>query len=247
MTCATPPKESVCPGAAVTRTCYKRPVPKFVDAVIRRQEVVDAVFRIIAADGLERASLREVADEAQLAVGSVRHYFASSDELLCHAFAVVVDRITGRLTAADSRLADLPPQSAEHQSAVMALLEEFLPLDEERAVDACVWMAFKNAARTKPLLVAEADRSHRAVAAVVGGVILGLAAGGADTTVGDASGGVDQQVLVTEAELLLAILDGLTMHVLLQPEWMTAAMCKDVLEAHLEGLNRRVAGRPTTR
>jgi len=244
---ATPPKESVCPGAAVTRTCYKRPVPKFVDAVIRRQEVVDAVFRIIAADGLERASLREVADEAQLAVGSVRHYFASSDELLCHAFAVVVDRITGRLTAADSRLADLPPQSAEHQSAVMALLEEFLPLDEERAVDACVWMAFKNAARTKPLLAAEADRSHRAVAAVVGGLILGLAAGGADTTVGDASGGVDQQVLVTEAELLLAILDGLTMHVLLQPEWMTAAMCRDVLEAHLEGLNRRVAGRPTTR
>jgi hypothetical protein len=127
----------------------------------------------------------------------------------------------------------------------MGLLEEFLPLDEERAVDACVWMAFKNAARTKPLLAAEADRSHRAVAAVVGGLILGLAADGADAA-GDAAGGVDQQVLVTEAELLLAILDGLTMHALLQPEWMTAAMCRDVLEAHLEGLNRRgwLAGRP---
>jgi AcrR family transcriptional regulator len=222
-------------------------VPKFVDAAIRRQEVVDAVFRIVAADGLERASLREVADEAQLAVGSVRHYFASSDELLSHAFAVVVDRITGRLTAADSRLADLTPRSSEHHSAVMGLLEEFLPLDEERAVDACVWMAFKNAARTKPLLAAEADRSHRAVAAVVGGLILGLAAGGADPAAGDGAGGVDQQVLVTEAELLLAILDGLTMHALLQPEWMTAAMCRDVLEAHLEGLNRRVAGGPTTR
>ncbi len=213
-------------------------MPKFVDAVIRRQEVVDAVFRIIAADGLERASLREVADEAQLAVGSVRHYFASSDELLTHAFAVVVDRIVGRLTDADSRLGDLPPGSAEHHVAVMALLGEFLPLDEERAVDACVWMAFKNAARTKPFLAAEADRSHRAVAAVVGGLILGLAATpGADS---DGSAGVEQQVLVTEAELLLAVLDGLTMHALLQPEWMTALMCKDVLEAHLEGLNRRM-------
>ena len=38
-------------------------------------------------------------------------------------------------------------------------------------------MAFKNAARTKPFLAAEADRSHRAVAAVVGGLILGLADG----------------------------------------------------------------------
>ena len=57
--------------------------------------------------------------------------------------------------------------------------------------------------------------------------------------------GIDQQVLVTEAELLLAVLDGLTMHALLQPEWMTALMCKDVLETHLEGLNRRLAaGQP---
>lgn len=218
-------------------------MPKFVDAVIRRQEIVDAVFRIIATDGLERASLREVADEAQLAVGSVRHYFASSDELLTHAFAVVVDRIVGRLTDADSRLGDAPPVSGEQHAAVLALLGEFLPLDEERAVDACVWMAFKNAARTRPFLAAEADRSHRAVAAVVGGLILGLAeAEGADA---DHAAGLDQQVLVTEAELLLAVLDGLTMHALLQPEWMTAVMCKDVLEAHLAGLKRRLAaGQP---
>lgn len=223
-------------------------MPKFVDAVIRRQEIVDAVFRIVAADGLERASLREVADEAQLAVGSVRHYFASSDELLSHAFAVAVDRIVSRLTAAESRLADLPPGAAEHHSAVLALLGEFLPLDEDRAVDACVWMAFKNAARTKPFLTAEADRSHRAVAAIVGGLILGLAGTAAgtasETAAADgAAAGVDQQVLVTEAELLLAVLDGLTMHALLQPEWMTAQMCHDVLEAHLEGLNRRIPGR----
>lgn len=171
----------------------------------------------------------------------MRHYFASSDELLTHAFAVVVDRIVGRLTDADSLLGDLLPGSAEHQAALMALLGEFLPVDEERAVDACVWMAFKNAARTKPFLAAEADRSHRAVAAVVGGLILGLAAGTIDPTDADGPAGVDQQVLVTEAELLLAVLDGLTMHALLQPEWMTALMCKDVLEAHLEGLNRRLS------
>lgn len=206
------------------------------------------MFRIIATDGLERASLREVADEAQLAVGSVRHYFASSDELLCHAFAVAVDRIVGRLTVADSRLADLPTGAAEHHSAVLALLAEFLPLDEDRAVDACVWMAFKNAARTKPFLTSEADRSHRAVAAIVGGLILGVAGTASATAAADdAAAGVDQQVLVTEAELLLAVLDGLTMHALLQPEWMTAQMCRDVLEAHLEGLNRRLPGRVASR
>ncbi|AOT01961.1 TetR/AcrR family transcriptional regulator [Arthrobacter sp. U41] len=206
-------------------------MPKFVDAAVRRQEVVEAVFRIVAADGLERASLREVADEAELAVGSVRHYFASSDDLLMHSFGVVVDRIVGRLSAADERLAEARPGTPEHHRGVLTLLGEFLPLDEERAVDSCVWMAFKNAARTKPFLVPEADRSHRAVAAIVGRVVMELASA-ADPDGTD----VDQQRLVIEAERLLATLDGLSMHALLQPEWMTAQMCSDVLESHLAGL-----------
>jgi AcrR family transcriptional regulator len=205
-------------------------MPKFVDAALRRQEVVEAVFRIVAADGLERASLREVADEAELAVGSVRHYFSSSDELLSHSFGVVVDRIVSRLTAADDRLAEAQPGTPEYHQGVLTLLGELLPLDDERAVDACVWMAFKNAARTKPFLAAEADRSHRAVAAIVGRLVMDL------SSAADADVVVDQQRLVTEAERLLATLDGLTMHALLQPEWMTAQMCGDVLESHLTGL-----------
>jgi AcrR family transcriptional regulator len=214
-------------------------VPKFVDADLRRQEVVEAVFRIIAGDGLERASLREVADEAGLAVGSVRHYFASSEELLTHSFSVAVDRVVGRLTAADERLGELPPGTGEHHEAVLTLLGELLPLDEERAIDACVWMAFKNAARTKPFLAREADRSHRAVAAIMGRLVLELSAPAGDGAVRPGLQDADQQRLVTEAERLLATLDGLTMHALLQPEWMTAQMCRDVLESHLEGLRGR--------
>lgn len=122
--------------------------------------------------------------------------------------------------------------TAEHRDGVLTLLGQFLPLDEERAVDACVWMAFKNAARIRPFLAAEADRSHRAVAAVVGWLVMELSAAG-DTADGDG-----HQALVTEAERLLATLDGLTMHALLQPEWMTAEMCRDVLSSHLQSLGQ---------
>lgn len=204
----------------------KRHVPKIVDAAARRQDVVDAVFRIIASDGLERASLREVADEARLAVGSVRHYFASSDELLVHSFSVVIDRIAGRLETALESVQAEEPGSAAHHDAVLALLGQLLPLDEERAMDVCVWLAFRTAARIKAAYAPEAARSHRAVAAVVGQLIMLLLPGSAE----------QQDVLVTEAERLLATLDGLCMHALLQPEWMTAQMCHDVLEAHLAGL-----------
>ncbi|TAP45502.1 TetR family transcriptional regulator C-terminal domain-containing protein [Arthrobacter sp. S39] len=202
-------------------------MPKIVDAEVRRGEVVDAVFRIIAVDGLERASLREVADETGLAVGSVRHYFASSEELLSYSFATVVDRIILRLSDALAKLEALPPGAPGYHEAVLTLLGEMLPLDVERAVDACVWMAFKNAARIKPFLAAEADRSHRGVAAVIGQLVTAL--------MPDNGGG--QQALVIEAERLLATIDGLCMHALLQPEWMTGQMCRDVLERHLAGMS----------
>jgi AcrR family transcriptional regulator len=138
---------------------------------------VEAVWRIIAVDGLERASLREVADEAGLAVGSVRHYFAGSDELLAFSFATVIDSIVARLESALPAVQGHPAASPEGRNAVLTLLGELLPLDEQRAVEACVWMAFRNAARIRPFLGAEADRSHREVAAVVGRVITALLPG----------------------------------------------------------------------
>lgn len=189
--------------------------------------MVEAVWRIIAVDGLERASLREVADEAGLAVGSVRHYFAGSEELLAFSFATVIDSIVARLERAVPDVQRRAPVGQEQRAAVLTLLGEFLPLDEQRAVEACVWMAFRNAARIRPFLAAEADRSHREVAAVVGRVITVLLPE-------DAS----EEELVVEAERLLATLDGLCMHALLQPGWMTARMCTDVLERHLDGLAR---------
>ncbi|WP_285244344.1 TetR family transcriptional regulator C-terminal domain-containing protein [Pseudarthrobacter sp. fls2-241-R2A-127] len=201
-------------------------MPKIVDAGARRQDVVEAVLRIIAVDGLERASLREVADEAGLAVGSVRHYFAGSEELLAFTFGEVVDRIVSRLQRLLPAVDGALPGSPEHRRAVLTLLGGLLPLDQDSAVEACAWLAFKNAARIRPFLAAVADRSHREVAAVVGSVVASLLPN------------EPQEILVVEAERLLATLDGLCMHALLQPGWMTAQMCGDVLERHLDGLGR---------
>ncbi len=193
-----------------------------MDPAERRQEVVEAVKRIVVADGLGRVSLREVAAEADLVVGSVRHYFATSGALLVHAFESVVDAVLARLASAVPEPSGAPLGVGEDE--VVAQLCQLLPLDEERAVDLCVWAEFKLAARTRPELVATAERSHRAVAAVVGRSLMALRPG------------LGSDVLVREAERLLATIEGLGLHALLQGRWLDAQLCLDVVRTQVAGI-----------
>jgi AcrR family transcriptional regulator len=67
-------------------------MPKLVDPDQRRSELALAVWTVIRRDGLQRASVRNVAREAGLSMGSLRHYFGSQSELLCFAMQLVGDR-----------------------------------------------------------------------------------------------------------------------------------------------------------
>src|ERR687886_364195 len=57
-------------------------MPKRVDHQQRRRELADAVWRVVAREGLDGTSLQLVADQAGWSIGSLRHYFASKAELL---------------------------------------------------------------------------------------------------------------------------------------------------------------------
>lgn len=179
-------------------------MPRFVDAAARRREIVEAVKRIVAADGLARVSLREVAGEAGLVVGSVRHYFETAEELRVYAFSAVAEAVAERV---------------ETQEDVVAQLCQLLPLDEERAVDLCVFTAFRLAARTDPALLPVADAAHARVASAIGGSVL------------DAMPGADREQLVAEAERLLATADGLALHALVHGRWLDADLCLAVVRA----------------
>ncbi|WP_422933778.1 TetR/AcrR family transcriptional regulator [Sinomonas sp. P47F7] len=186
-------------------------MPRFVDAAERRREIVEAVKRIVAADGLARVSLREVAAEAGLVVGSVRHYFETAEELRVYAFTAVAEAVAERVEAADG---------------VVAQLCQLLPLDEERAVDLCVFMAFRLAARTDPALVPVADATHGRIASAVGRSVL------------EAMPDADRDQLVAEAERLLATADGLSLHALVHGRWLDAELCVAVVRAQAATLGR---------
>src|SRR5689334_2590574 len=116
-------------------------MPKIVDPEERRRLVAEAIFTIVVRDGLPHASLRNVAAEAGLAVGSVRHYFTNSDEMIDFALRALVDRIGARiLTHAELAIAE--PDRKKRRLLTAELLGELLPLDETRYTESAVWLAF---------------------------------------------------------------------------------------------------------
>lgn len=71
-------------------------VPKLIDHAKRRRQIVDAAWRVVAADGVGELTIRRVAKEAKIVPGSLRYIFATHDDLV----AAVADELVARVRAA---------------------------------------------------------------------------------------------------------------------------------------------------
>ena len=109
-------------------------MPKIVDHDERRLELVDATWRIIARQGLESATMREIATEAGFANGALKPYFPTKDTLLEFAFSHVFNRTNQRIAQVTAGKAGL--------DALRAFCLEVLPLDEERVNEARIVVPF---------------------------------------------------------------------------------------------------------
>ncbi|MGY6651085.1 TetR family transcriptional regulator C-terminal domain-containing protein [Amycolatopsis sp. TRM77291] len=198
-------------------------MPKIVDPGARRLEIAEAVFRVIQRDGLAQASLRSVAEEAGLAIGSVRHYFRGHDELIVFAMRSLRDRLEARLLGHLPDLLDPATPRSRRREITEELLGELLPLTEQTRAETDVWLAFSAAAKNRPDLAEEAVRMYEGVRALVRRVLDGA---------NEAGGLLDGLDLAVETERLAALLDGLALSTgRTSPELM-----RTVLRRHLESL-----------
>lgn len=123
-------------------------MPKVVDHDERRATIAAAAARVIADNGVEKATLQAIACRAGVTTGSVTHYFADKEEVilaaLLHADAAMQDRLDAAL--------------ALGRSPVDALLDA-LPHDETSRRDWLVWRAFSDAAIRSESLLSQHRRS----------------------------------------------------------------------------------------
>jgi AcrR family transcriptional regulator len=201
-------------------------MPRQVDPEQRRAEIAEAVWTVIRRDGLQRASVRNVAREAGLSMGSLRHYFATQAGLLCFAMQLVGER-------ARVRVRSLQP-AADPRATAERLLLELVPLDDERRAESEVWLAFTGRALVDPEQRAIHQQIHDQLNGACATAITLLAEAG--LTPGDLD--VD-----LEATRLHALLDGLAVHAVMRPERVTPARITAVIGRHLDTLQATAASR----
>ncbi|MDI6104062.1 TetR/AcrR family transcriptional regulator [Actinoplanes sp. NEAU-A12] len=122
-------------GNNAAQACYNDEMPKVVDHDQRRADLVRAVWAVIGLHGIEGATVRRVAEQAGVSMGGLRYYFDSQQGLLRFAALAVAGNVSARVRA-------LLQSDSDAANRARLLLEAMLPVDQERRVEADVWLAF---------------------------------------------------------------------------------------------------------
>ncbi|MDQ3734283.1 MAG: TetR family transcriptional regulator C-terminal domain-containing protein [Actinomycetota bacterium] len=201
-------------------------MPVRLDHDQRRTELAEAVWRVIRREGVRGASVRGVAREAGLSMGSVRYFFATQEELLRFAMRAIIERATGRIEAGAPARATLAA-GGDAPEAVAQVLEEVLPLDDERLGDAEVWLAFTVQGAVDEGLARIRREADEGVGQLCAKCLIDLRGLGLVA---------DDRDLATEIARLWSLMDGLTLHILLDLKQGSARTAREILRTHLNDL-----------
>ena len=130
---------------------YACPVPKLVDHDVRRREIAQAVWAVIAERGIEGVTLRSVAAEAGVSVGRIQHYYASREELVRDSCRELLKAATQRFEAVD----DTTPVEK-----LRRLVLGRIPTTPEFAIGTSIWLAYEAKSVDDPVIAELVQRGH---------------------------------------------------------------------------------------
>ncbi len=181
--------------------------------------MAEAVWRIIRREGLEGVSVRRVAEEAGMSLGSLRHYFDSQSALLAFSMRLVAERIKKRIQSL--------PQDGDLRENIEALIGQIVPLDDERLAESQIWIAFSTFALTEPGLRPLSREIHDALRDMFRNIFESL------VEAQRLKPGLDTEL---EAKRFHALVDGLLLHGVIAPEALRAEEIAGIIARHLDSL-----------
>jgi AcrR family transcriptional regulator len=192
-------------------------MPKVVDHLERREELLEAVWRVLARDGLHGTTIRAIANETGWSAGVLAHYFTDKEDILISALRLSHTRIVARW---EEKL-----DGVQGLAALRELVLDNLPLDDERELETRLQLVYWDRAvaskevrgarwRHGPTLF---DRLDKLVAEA--------------QERGEIS---SREASADVAERLWALIDGLSLRALLEPRRVTRPRLAALIEQEFE-------------
>lgn len=178
--------------------------------------LLEAFLSITAERGLDQATMREVATAAGVSVGTVQYYFRTKDDMLLLTFEHTIGRIRARAAGI--------ARTGSVGSVIRKVLLEFLPLDDVRRRESRVYLAFAARAAVTPAL---ANYQHSLLSG------LREQCASAFRLAVDRGESVAEFDPTAAAVEVAALVDGLILQLLSDPDGLPAATATEVLDTCL--------------
>lgn len=124
-----------------------------LDLDARKAQLAEAVWQVILDRGISAVSVRSVAEQAGVVVGSLRHVFPTRAELMKFSAELMLQRATDRVLAV--------PWNDDPEQYVLDVVEQLLPLSADSRAELEVNLALMAEAAALPELLALKDEAHQ--------------------------------------------------------------------------------------
>lgn len=184
----------------------------------RRQLIAETATRIIGEEGIDAATVRRIASELQCSTRAITHYFPEKDELLYWAYEVISARGQSDFVgAAEGNPTDL----------LGALLAMTAAANEKNTGLWKVYVAFWAKAARDPAFATEQQKRIEHARSIIADVIHNR--------------NPEREDSVDCARLLIALVSGISVHALMEPQAWPPEAIRAALESHIAN----VLGPPT--
>jgi AcrR family transcriptional regulator len=185
----------------------------------RRNEVAKAAWQVIVRDGLDRTSMRAIAQELGASTGVVTHYFRDKEALILFALERVFEHVL-----ADMKIA---AQGQPGIDGFAQMICTALPLEMSDKDDWKVWVAFLGYSIGREHLVQEHRKRYDLLRQIISQELANLQA--ANLIRAD----ID---LMLEANAIVALVDGIGTGSVIYPDRFSAEQQKYLVRRHINVL-----------
>jgi AcrR family transcriptional regulator len=193
-------------------------VTRTIDKEARKAQLAEAVWQVILDKGVGAVSVRTVAEQAGLVVGSLRYIFPTRTELLTFSAELMVARATDRVLSA--------PWNDDPVEYAFDVIKRLLPLEPDNRAELEVNLALIGECPAEPSLIGIRNHAHEQLLEAFTKLVELLT----DSTERD-------DALLAKARRLHALVDGLALH-LLHTEPGNIGWALDLVREELDQITR---------